>query len=160
MGVQRFMLDAVNIALLQQQVDPGLTVSAMSTPMYIDVTLTDDSLLPDLQTAMLEQGWVFVSSAPTTTLPTITTVEVEVDFGAVPTTDAQFAVVSPTALPTSKCTAVLSGKTATGRADGDAQWDAITFGVNPGTGTVTVYANCPSGSVVGKRLVTLTVSNI
>jgi hypothetical protein len=160
MGVQRFMLDAVNVALLQQQVEPGLTVSAMSTPMYLDVTLTDDALLPDLQAAMLEQGWVFVASAPTTGLPTITSTDVEVDFGTVPTTDAQFAVVSATALPTSKCTATLSGKTATGRTDGDAQWDAITFGVNPGTGSITLYANCPSGSVVGKRVVTLTVSNI
>jgi hypothetical protein len=85
-------------------------------------------------------------------------IEVEVDFGTKPVTDAQFTIINAQSLPTSKIVATLSGKTATGRTDGDAQWDAIQFAALPGTGSFTLFALCSTGSVVGKRIVQYTLS--
>jgi len=160
MSVQRFQSTGVDVASLQMLVEAGLTASSPSWPMFVDITLTDDSLLPDLILAMEKEFWSFVASAPTTLLPSLTTTEVEIDFGTKPVTDARFTIAIPEALPTSKITVALSGKTATGRTPGDAEWDGFSFGANPGTGSITLYVTCTSGSVVGKRVVAVTVNNL
>lgn len=78
--------------------------------------------------------------------------ETEVDFGTTPTTDKLFTITDAGVSSTSKIIIQESGKPATGRAAGDAQWDSITYAAYPGTGSFTVYAKA-SGSVVGKRKV-------
>jgi hypothetical protein len=86
------------------------------------------------------------------------TVEITVDFGTQPTVDALFTVVDGLVTPASRISATLSGKTAAGRADGDAEWDAIQFAASPAAGSFTLYALCSTGSVVGKRIVQYTIS--
>lgn len=159
MGVQRFQSTGVSVATLQTLVEPGLTASSQSFPVYIDITLTDDSLLPDLQVVMGQMGWSFVGSAPTTPLPTISTTEIEVDFGAAPVSGATFVIAFAQALPTSRITAVLSGNAGTGRALGDAAWDGVSFAAEPGTGTYNLYALCTTGTLVGTRKVVVTINN-
>jgi len=160
MSAHRFQWTGVDLQDLQMLVEATASISAVSLPLYIDVTLTNDAMLPDLQTMMTDFGWSFVSSSPTTPLPTISSAEYEIDFGPDPVPDAKFTLTVPEALPTSRVSAVQSGKTATGRTPGDAQWDALVFGADPSTGSIILYATCPTGSVAGKRIVVVTVDNL
>jgi hypothetical protein len=84
-------------------------------------------------------------------------IEIEVDFGTKPVTDAQFLIVEALSTATSKIRPVLGGKTATGRTQGDGQWDGIQFTAEAGVGSFILYAVCLTGSVVGKRVVYYTV---
>lgn len=77
--------------------------------------------------------------------------EVEVDFGTKPVKDALFTITDAAIGPTSKLVIAESGKAATGRAAGDAQWDSIACSALSGTGSATVYAMAHPGPVVGKR---------
>jgi len=88
---------------------------------------------------------------------TSTSTEIEVDFGASPVTDASFTIVDGSCVPTSKIRPVLSGKAATSRTYGDAQWDGLQFAALAGTGQFTLFALCLTGSVVGKRIVFYTL---
>ena len=88
---------------------------------------------------------------------TSTSTEIEVDFGASPVTDASFTIVDGSCVPTSKIRPVLSGKAATSRTYGDAQWDGLQFAALAGTGQFTLFALCLTGSVVGKRIVLYTL---
>ena len=90
-------------------------------------------------------SWGTVSASPSVT-------ETEVDFGTTPTTDKLFTITDAGVSSTSKIIIQETGKPATDRAAGDAQWDSITYAAYPGTGSFTVYAKA-SGSVVGKRKV-------
>lgn len=79
--------------------------------------------------------------------------ETEIDFGTLPVYTARFTVTDATAVPTSKIIIGESGKVATSRVDGDAEWDSIAVSASPGTGSFTVYAVANPGPVVGKRKV-------
>ena len=59
---------------------------------------------------------------------------------------------------TSKVLIAESGKPATGRAAGDAQWDSIAVAAAPGVGSMAVYATAHPGPVVGKRTLHYMVS--
>jgi hypothetical protein len=80
-----------------------------------------------------------------------TVTEIEVDFGTKPVFDALFSVTDAAVSGTSKVTVVESGKPATSRVAGDAQWDAILSAANPTTGSFALYCTAQPGPVVGKR---------
>jgi len=84
-------------------------------------------------------------------LPSV--VEVEVDFGTKPRWDKNFTITDASISVASKVIAVQSGKTATGRLPGDAQWDAINCAVLPGVGQATLFCTASPGPVVGKRII-------
>lgn len=78
--------------------------------------------------------------------------EIEVDFGSVaPKYDAEFNITDAAVSPSSVIIILESGKTASGRADGDAQWDAISAVAKPGAGSFVVYCMAHPGPVAGKR---------
>lgn len=78
--------------------------------------------------------------------------EVEIDFGSgTPKFDAQFTVTDAEVSGTSKIIVMESGKAATGRVSGDAQWDQLQLSAEPGTGNFTLYVLAIPGPVVGKR---------
>jgi hypothetical protein len=81
-----------------------------------------------------------------------TVTEVEVDFGTTPVFDATF-TITDAAITSSASKVVISesGKPATGRVAGDAQWDSILCSANPSAGSAAVYARANPGPVVGKR---------
>lgn len=78
--------------------------------------------------------------------------ELEIDLGSTPVYDFTF-TITDAAITSSSVKVVVSssGKTATGRADGDWLFDSAVFSANPGTGSATVYALFYPGPVVGKR---------
>jgi len=85
--------------------------------------------------------------------------EVEFDFGSgVPKYDAQFTITDASIGATSKVVVMESGKVATGRVAGDAQWDSISFSALAASGSATVYAMAHPGPVVGKRYAQYTVA--
>jgi hypothetical protein len=84
-------------------------------------------------------------------LPTV--VEVEVDFGTNPRWDQKFTITDAAISADSKIIAVQSGKTATGRRPGDAQWDSINCAILPGVGQATLFCTASPGPVVGKRII-------
>lgn len=84
--------------------------------------------------------------------------EIEIDFGTIPKPDALFTIIDDISTTSAKIIPTLSGKTATGRADGDSQWDHVQFTANPGNGSFILYAICTTGSVAGKRVVQYTIS--
>ena len=77
--------------------------------------------------------------------------EVEVDFGSLPVYDASFTVADAGVSATSEVAVVQSGNAATGRADGDAQFDSIAYAAQPAVGQFTLYALAHPGPVVGRR---------
>lgn len=78
--------------------------------------------------------------------------EAEVDFGSgTPLYDAQFTVTDAAISASSKVAVVTCGKAATGRVNGDDQWDQIVWSCLPGTGSMLVYAVAVPGPVVGRR---------
>lgn len=84
--------------------------------------------------------------------------EIEVDFGTTPVADKLFSVSDGTVSSTSKVIIMESGKAATGRIAGDAEWDSITAAALPATGSFTIYALARPGPVVGKRKLHYTVA--
>ncbi len=79
--------------------------------------------------------------------------ELEVNFGTTPVYDAQFTITDAAISNTSKVIVVPSGKTATGRADGDWQWDGATFAAKAGSGSAICYAVFHPGPIVGRRYI-------
>ncbi len=77
--------------------------------------------------------------------------EYEIDFGSTPAYDATFTVVDATVSAITEVAVVQSGATATGRADGDALFDSVTYAAVPAAGQFTLYALASPGPVVGKR---------
>ena len=77
--------------------------------------------------------------------------EIEVDFGTKPVFDALFTISDGAVSATSKIVISESGKPATGRVAGDAQFDSISAAANPGTGSFALYCMARPGPVVGKR---------
>jgi len=88
----------------------------------------------------------------------VTVVEVEIDFGTKPVFDALFTVVDASVNAASKVTVTESGKTATGRTQGDAQWDSIDGAALPGAGSFQLFCTASPGPVVGRRLMQYFVS--
>lgn len=85
--------------------------------------------------------------------------EVEIDFGATtPKYDALFTITDASVNTSSKIIVLPSGKTATGRVSGDAQWDNLLLAASPGTGNFTLYALAFPGPVKGKRVIQYTVA--
>jgi len=84
MGIHRFQLDSINAQLVGELSEPGLTASQLASLPEIDVTLTNDALLPDLAAAMAQFGYSFVASAPTTPRRTANLLIDMNDPGAVP----------------------------------------------------------------------------
>jgi len=78
--------------------------------------------------------------------------ELEVDFGTKPVYDATFQITDAAITATSKVVVMQSGKTATGRASGDMQWDAVNYAANADDGFATCYALCSPGPIVGRRI--------
>ena len=76
----------------------------------------------------------------------------------VPKYDAQFTITDASIGATSKVVVMESGKVATGRVAGDAQWDSISFSALAASGSATVYAMAHPGPVVGKRYAQYTVA--
>lgn len=66
MGIHRFQLNSIDPAMVGNLSEPGLVASALAARSEIDITLTDDLLLPDLAIAMAQFGYSYVASAPTT----------------------------------------------------------------------------------------------
>lgn len=89
-----------------------------------------------------DQTWAAAS-------PTLT--EIEIDFGSVPVFEKSFAVTDAAVSGSSMIHAIESGSPATGRADGDALWDAIVLSAKPGSGSFVLNAKACPGPVVGKR---------
>lgn len=85
--------------------------------------------------------------------------EAEIDFGTTPRYEANFTITDASASATSKIAISESGKTATGRADGDSQWDSITLTALPASGSFTAYAVATPGPVVGKRKVQYSINS-
>lgn len=83
-------------------------------------------------------------------------VEAEIDFGLW-SDSAEFTITDAACSPTSKVVAVQSGNPATGRSNGDALWDSITYACRPETGQFILEA-LPSGPVEGKRKVLYHIS--
>ena len=110
-----------------------------------NVTVTPNSL-----------GFVVASSGGGGGGGTVT--EVEVDFGSAPRYDAEFTITDAAISAASKVTVSESGKAATGRVAGDAQWDSISCAALPGTGVATVYAMAHPGPVVGRRILQYSIS--
>jgi len=77
--------------------------------------------------------------------------EVEVDFGTKPVYEARFTITDGTVTAASKVVIGESGKQATGRTQGDAEWDSITVAANPGSGSFQAYCRAIPGPVVGRR---------
>lgn len=84
--------------------------------------------------------------------------EVEIDFGSLPVFDKLFTITDASSTTSSKIIISESGKAATGRVSGDAQWDNIQMAANPGNGSFTVYAKAFPGPVVGKRKIHYTIA--
>jgi len=82
----------------------------------------------------------------------------EIDFGALPTWDAEFVIVDALVGATSVIGIWQSGATATGRVGNDAEWDQILLAASPGVGQFTVTAIPSPGPVVGKRKILYQVS--
>ena len=77
--------------------------------------------------------------------------EYEIDFGSTPVYDASFTIVDAAVSAITEVAVVQSGATATGRAAGDALFDAVTYAAVPAAGQFTLYALATPGPVVGKR---------
>lgn len=84
--------------------------------------------------------------------------EAEVDHGTSPIFDRSFSVSDAAISPSSVVTIVESGKTATGRADGDSQWDTAHYSARPDSGVMIVYARFSPGPIVGPRIFQYTVA--
>ena len=85
--------------------------------------------------------------------------EIEVDFGSTtPQYDSLFTITDAAVTATSKIQILESGKPATGRVAGDAQWDSIFASALPGTGNFQLYAMAHPGPVLGKRKLQYTVN--
>lgn len=78
-------------------------------------------------------------------------IQVEVDFGTLPSWGAEFAIIDPSVSPTSVVTVTESGATATGRVGNDQAWDQLSLAALAGTGIFIVTAIPYPGPVVGKR---------
>ena len=100
-------------------------------------------------TAWLDTGSAWVSLGGSTGSAAWT--ETEVDFGSTPTWEATFTITDAAVSATTEVAVVQSGTTATGRAAGDALWDAISYAAVPASGSFTLYAAASPGPVVGKR---------
>lgn len=92
-----------------------------------------------------DQTWATVASGASTWT------EYEIDFGNSPRYDATFTVTDAGVTGTSEISVVQSGNPATGRAAGDALFDAIIYAASPGAGQFTLYALAIPGPIVGKR---------
>lgn len=84
--------------------------------------------------------------------------EVEIDHGDIPVWDRTFAIVDGSVTVSSVVTIAESGKTATGRADGDSQWDTAHYSARSDSGTIIVYARFTPGPIVGPRILQYTVA--
>lgn len=87
-----------------------------------------------------------------------TVTEAEIDFGTKPVFDALFSIVDGTVGATNKIVVSESGKPATGRVAGDAQWDSILMAANPATGSFSLFCRAQPGPVVGKRKIQYSVA--
>ncbi len=84
--------------------------------------------------------------------------EDEINFGTEPVWEKSFIVNDAASLTTSVITIVQSGKTATGREDGDAEWDVVNYSAKPDNGFFLVYAMATPGPIVGARKFQYTVA--
>jgi len=110
----------------------------------IDCTPFARSLLDDVDAATARATLGISASSSVWT-------EYEIDFGTTPVYDATFTVTDATVTALTEVAVVQSGATATGRAAGDALFDAITYAAVPAAGSFTLYALAYPGPVVGKR---------
>ena len=90
--------------------------------------------------------WSAVGSPPVVT-------QVEVDFGALPSWGAEFALVVPAATGASRVNVWESGATATGRVGNDQAWDQLLLSAAPSLGQIVITAIPMPGPVVGRRVV-------
>lgn len=85
--------------------------------------------------------------------------EAEIDFGTLPVYTARFTITDAGSVVASKIIVSESGKAATGRVAGDAEWDNISVSALPAVGTFTVYAVANPGPVVGKRIIHYSIAS-
>jgi len=66
MSVHRYRTSYPSLTDLQEVIESGLSISGQSGSWEIDVTLVNDTLLPDLDVVMAELGFSYVTTSPTT----------------------------------------------------------------------------------------------
>lgn len=85
-------------------------------------------------------------------------VEIEVDFGSIPTRTKVFTVVDAAVSISSHIIAVQSGNAPTGKSADEVEMDPITFAALPGSGSFKLIASTLMGPVVGKFKVNYKIS--
>jgi hypothetical protein len=120
------------------------TTPASGTFTFITAPQTGDIITVQFQTT---------ASAPTS----LTTTEIEVDFGTQPVTSKRFTITDAGVTGTTKIMAVSSGTIATDRVGDDYEWDSVAYACRSGTGTFTLLAKA-SGRIRGKRKVYYTTA--
>lgn len=83
--------------------------------------------------------------------PVSAPVQVEIDFGSIPSWGAEFTIIAPTVSPASIVIVSESGATATGRVGNDQAWDQLSLAARAASGSFIVTAIPYPGPVVGKR---------
>lgn len=83
--------------------------------------------------------------------------EAELDFGASPVSSKTFVVSAAGVVPTNKILISASGNAATGRQADENEMDVIIYRASAGTGSITVYADCLTGTVSGLYKVNFTI---
>lgn len=134
----------------------GVSPTYVAPAIYRRDTMPDSTILGDLWLdmslipAVLKQytatGWEAIGGGSGAVT------EIEVDFGSTPVYDATFTITDAAIISSANSVLITeSGKPATGRVAGDAQWDSIVCSTNPGVGSAVVYVQALPGPVVGKR---------
>jgi hypothetical protein len=73
MSTFRYQSNSIDLAFLKGVIDPSLVIGASATVVYVDITLSNDALKPDLDIAMAQKGFVpYVGSYPTGSAPPLT----------------------------------------------------------------------------------------
>ena len=80
-----------------------------------------------------------------------------VDFGTSPVESATFTITDARVTTGTIVHAWPHGSTASGRTDGDEEWDNLTCTARSGTGSFTLTVHCTTGSLVGNRVIAYTI---